>query len=102
MKAKCTEHLEIAQTPDFYGATREQYPHGFLVAMGKSGVFENWRGIRAGAVSWFYDGPGGDFEYWPEGLDGPICTERAPFRNVAIMADNDRMYHRIGQVGDPG
>lgn len=57
--------------------------------------------ILAGAVSWFYEGPGGDFEYWPVGLDGPICTERAPFRNVAIMADNDRMYQRISRVGDP-
>src|SRR5216684_8939429 len=28
-------------------------------------------------------------------------TERPPFRNVAIMADNDRMYHRIGRVGAP-
>jgi len=91
-------HVDV---PDFYGATRELYPHGFLVAMGKSGLFEDWRVIRAGAVSWFYDGPGGDFEYWPEGLDGPIFIERAPFRNVAIMADNDRMYHRIGWIGEP-
>jgi hypothetical protein len=29
------------------------------------------------------------------------CHSRPPFRNVAIMADNDRMYHRIGPVGEP-
>src|SRR5260370_16300431 len=29
-----------------------------------------------------------------------MVTERSPFGNVAIMADNDRMYHRIGRVGE--
>ena len=38
---------------------------------------------------------------WPEGLDGPMLSERAPFGNVAVMADNDRMYHRIGPIGHP-
>lgn len=69
--------------------------------MGRSELFESWRIIQAGAVSWFYDGPGGNFEYWPEGLDGRMLSEQAPFRNVAIMADNDRLYHRIGRVGAP-
>src|SRR5260370_20411181 len=87
--------------PPFHGATREQCPLRFLKAMGASGLFERWRIIQAGAISWLYDGPGGDFEYWPEGLDGPMLTERSRFGNVAIMADNDRMYHRIGRVGEP-
>jgi hypothetical protein len=30
-----------------------------------------------------------------------MLREQPPFRNVAIMADNDRMYHRIGRVGAP-
>ena len=29
-----------------------------------------------------------------------MLSERAPFGNVALLADNDRMYHRIGPVGD--
>src|SRR5260370_15479383 len=29
-----------------------------------------------------------------------MVTERSPFGNVAIMADNDRIYHRIGRVGE--
>lgn len=91
-------HVDV---PTFRGATREQYPLGWLIAMGRSELFERWRVIQAGAVSWFYDGPGGNFEYWPEGLDGPMLTEQPPFRNVAIMADNDRMNHRIGRVGTP-
>ena len=91
-------HVDV---PTFRGATREQYPLGWLIAMGRTGLFERWRIVQAGAVSWFYDGPGGNFEYWPEGLDGPMRTEQPPFRNVAIMADNDVMYHRIGRVGAP-
>ena len=91
-------HVDV---PTFRGATREQYPLGWLIAMGRSELFESWRVIQAGAVSWFYDGPGGNFEYWPKGLDGPMLTEQPPFRNVAIMADNDRLYHRIGRVGAP-
>ncbi len=91
-------HVDV---PTFRGVTREHYPIAWLVAMGRSELFESWRVIQAGAVSWFYDGRGGNFEYWPEGLDGPMLTERPPFHNVAIMADNDRMYHRIGRVGTP-
>jgi hypothetical protein len=84
-----------------HGATRNQYPLPFLRVMGGSGLFEKWRVIQAGAVAWFYDGMGGSFDYWPEGLDGPMLSERSPFGNVAVMADNDRMYHRIGPIGDP-
>ena len=90
-------HVDI---PAFHGATRKQYPLSFLRAMGSSGLFEKWRVIQAGAVAWFYEGAGGSFDYWPEGLDGPMLSERAPFGNVALMADNDRMYHRIGPIGD--
>jgi len=57
--------------------------------------------VQAGALTWFYDGPGGNFEYWPEGLNGRMFSERPPFGNVAIMADNDQMCHRIGRVGEP-
>ena len=91
-------HVDI---PAFHGATRNQYPLPFLRVMGGSGLFEKWRVIQAGAVAWFYDGMGGSFDYWPEGLDGPMLSERSPFGNVAVMADNDRMYHRIGPIGDP-
>jgi hypothetical protein len=58
--------------------------------------------VEAGAIAWFYDGPGGDFDYWPDGLEGAMLTERPPFGNVSILADNDRMYHRIGEVGNAG
>jgi hypothetical protein len=93
-----TTHVDI---PAFHGATRKDYPLPFLRVMGSSRLFEAWRVIQAGAVAWFYEGAGGNFDYWPEGLDGPMVSEQAPFGNVAVIADNDRMYHRIGPVGDP-
>ena len=69
-------HVDI---PCFRGATREQYPLPFLRWMGSSGLFETWRVIQAGAVTWFYEGTGGSFDYWPEGPDGPMLSEQAPF-----------------------
>ena len=91
-------HVDV---PTFRGVARDHYPLAWLIAMGRSELFERWRIIQAGAVSWFYDGPDGNFEYWPQGLEGPMLKEESPFHNVAIMADNDRMYHRIGRVGTP-
>ena len=91
-------HLD---NPTFYGATRADYPLPFLRVMGFSGLFEAWRVVQAGAISWFYEGAGGSFDYWPEGLDGPMLSERPPFGNVALISDNDQLYHRIGAIGDP-
>lgn len=89
-------HVDV---PVFRGATRETFALRLLLAMGASGLFEPWRVIEAGAIAWFYDGPNGGFEYWPDGPNGPMRMESAPFGNVAIGADSDRMYHRIGRIG---
>jgi hypothetical protein len=50
-------HVDI---PTFHGATRDLYSLAFLRAMGASELFERWRIIQAGAVRWFYHGPGGN------------------------------------------
>jgi hypothetical protein len=92
-------HVDV---PSFRGATRETLCLRLLIAMGASGLFEQWRATEASAISWFYDGPGGGFNYWPSGPGGPMLSERSPFGNVAIIGDNDRMYHRIGSVGESG
>jgi hypothetical protein len=91
-------HVDV---PSFRGATREALPLKLLIAMGASALFEPWRTVEAGAISWFYDGPGGGFDYWPDGPAGAMQHEPPPFGNVAIVADNDRMYHRIGAIGPP-
>jgi len=91
-------HVDV---PSFWGADRDHYPIRLLQAMGRSGLFDPWRTVEAGAVFWLYDGRGGAYDYWPEGLDGPMHSEHPPFTNSALVADNDRMPHRIGWVGDP-
>jgi hypothetical protein len=94
----CTTHLD---NPSFFGATRGNYPLPFLRVMGFSGLFEAWRVVQASAISWFYEGTGGSFDYWPDGLDGPMLSEQPPFGNVALISDNDQLYHRIAAIGDP-
>lgn len=37
-------HVDV---PNFRGVTREQYPLGWLIAMGRSELFERWRIIQA-------------------------------------------------------
>ena len=85
----------------FRGLRRGTFPTWLLVIMAASGLFEAWRLSTSGAITWFYDGPGGDYEYWPDGPDGPVEREPSPFGNVAVVADNDRMYHRVSDVGRP-
>ncbi len=93
-----TTHID---NPTFYGARRVNYSLPFLRVMGNSGLFEPWRIVRASTLCWFYEGSGGSFDYWPEGLDGAMRSEGPPFGNVALCADTDRMYHRVGAIGQP-
>jgi hypothetical protein len=88
-------------TPSFRGAERTNFPLWMLLVMGASGLFQHWSLSLAGVVSWFYDGEGGDFEYWPDGEKAPSHCERPPFGNIAIVTDSDRMYHRVGAIGRP-
>jgi hypothetical protein len=87
-------HLD---TPTFRS---EPLPLWLRLEMGASELFERWRIPVCGAVSWFfYDGPGGEYEYWPDGPSRPSSAERGPFGNVAVFGDNDRMFHRVGAIG---
>jgi hypothetical protein len=88
-------------TPTFRGLRREDIPMWLLVVMGMSGLFDRWSVRVAGALTWFYDDSDGEFEFWPHGLDAPSETERGPFGNVALVADNDLMYHEVGRIGNP-
>ncbi len=73
-------HVDV---PSFRGADRDRYPMQLLQAMAASGLFEDWRVAEAGAVWWNYQGPGGAYDYWPDGLDGPMRSEHPPFVNSA-------------------
>lgn len=91
-------HVDV---PAFRGVTRADHPVWLLHQMMVSGLFEAWRIRIATAVSWFYDGPGGAFHYWPDGPDQPAVVEEPPFANVAVVADNERTYHGVAPLGRP-
>ena len=91
-------HLDL---PFFRGAMNRELPAWMLAPMGYSELFHNWAVPVASAITWFYDGEGGAFEYWPNGLDAPSLTERPPYFNCAVLADNEYMYHRVGEIGRP-
>ncbi len=90
-------HTDI---PAFRGIDRTRYPVWLLAIMGRSGLFEHWRVRIATAVSWWYEGEGGEFTYWPAGPDAaPTQIRSAP--NTAVVGDNDFMFHRVERVGPP-
>ncbi|MFK7966274.1 MAG: hypothetical protein AB8C46_20105 [Burkholderiaceae bacterium] len=92
------QHLDL---PFFRGMTNREVPSWMLAPMGYSGLFHEWAIPVASAITWFYDGKGGEFEYWPSGPDAPSETERPPYSNTCVLADNEYMYHRVGAVGLP-
>ncbi len=85
--------------PAFRGFTRDDHPLWLLIQMHHSGLFEDHRIKLATAVSWFYEGPGGEFHYWPEGPDRPNGVISTPYDNIAVVADNERTYHGVAPVG---
>ncbi|WP_340148525.1 hypothetical protein [uncultured Sneathiella sp.] len=85
--------------PFFRGAQNREVPSWMLAPMGYSGLFHDWAIPVASAITWFYDGEGGEFEYWPDGLGAPSRTERPPYNNCCVLADNEYMFHRVGSVG---
>ncbi len=90
-------HYDI---PAFRGMDRHGHPSWLLCVMLRSGLFDRWHVRTCTIVSWFYDGEGGGFSYWPDGVEGPR-VDRPCLGNTAIAADTDRMFHRIRSVA-PG
>ena len=89
-------HLDL---PFFRGAHAREVPSWMLAPMGYSNLFHEWAIPVASAITWFYDGEGGDFEYWPDGPDKPSQVVSPPYTNMSVLADNEYMYHRVGQMG---
>ena len=91
-------HVDI---PAFRGFDRSTVPVTFLTIMGQTGLFEAERVKVATAVSWFYRGADGGFEYWPDGPDGASVVHEGAIHNTGIVGDNDFMWHRVRPVGRP-
>src|SRR3954447_26730382 len=99
LTAPMPQNRKHTDVPTFRGVERSEYPAWVVQAMATSGLFERWRVKVATAVAWYYDGPNGGFNYWPDGGAAPEVTIEPP-SNTAVVGDNDFMYHRVEAVGD--
>jgi len=99
MAYQATAHSDI---PVFRGVDKPAYPVWLLHVMHRSRLFSAWRVEIATAVCWFYEGEGGEFEYWPGGPEEPPQRIEAPLSNRGIVGDNEQMFHRIAAIGGPG
>jgi hypothetical protein len=91
-------HLDL---PFFRGAHKREVPLWLLAPMGYSGLFQRWAIPVASVITWFYEGTGGEFEYWPDGLEAPSQRAANLSHNEGVIADNEYMYHRVCQIGEP-
>lgn len=82
--------------PEFRGVTRDRYPVALLHTMNRSGLFAHWQLPICTAVTWLWDGPGGEFLLWEHGPDRPPTAYGPPLTDKAVVADNDRVFHGIG------
>jgi hypothetical protein len=87
--------------PYYRGLARNQAPVWFLMAMGRSELFERWHINVSSALAWLYRGPGGGLVYWPDGPDRQPQAIRPPIDNRVLISDNQRMYHMVQSFGVP-
>jgi hypothetical protein len=86
-------HIDV---PEFRGVTRDRYPVALLHLMNRSGLFTRWQLDICTAVTWLWDGPRGDFVLWVDGPDRGPLRYAPPLTNRAVVADNDRVFHAVG------
>lgn len=93
--------LGHTDVPEFRGVTRDRYPVALLHLMNRSGLFTRWQLDIATAVTWCWDGPRGDFVLWPEGPDVAPQRIAPPLTGRAVVCDNDRLFHAVGDFASP-
>jgi hypothetical protein len=83
--------------PEFRGINRKLHPQWLLVVMHHSGLFDEYRMPIATAVSWYQNTHGGEFAFYPDGIDGPDRTFDVRF-NTAVLMDTDSIFHGVDRV----
>jgi hypothetical protein len=91
-------HVDL---PVFRGFASPEVPIWLLMSMSYSRLFHAWMVPVASGLVWFYRGAGGAFEYWPDGPNGASAREDPPLWNLGVMSDNEVMWHRVRDIGDP-
>lgn len=95
-KRRDVTHTDITA---FRGVDRHDTSTWLINSMNRSALFGRWQIKIATGVAWYYNGVGGGFTYWPDGIDGEAVPHDAAF-NSCIVGDNDHMPHRVEQIGD--
>ncbi len=83
--------------PEFRGLNRKLHPEWLLVVMHHSGLFDEYRMPIATSVSWYQDTKGGEFAFYPDGIDAPATTIDVRF-NTAVVMDTDSIFHGVDRV----
>jgi hypothetical protein len=85
-------HVDL---PVFRGMSAPEFPVWLLMNMSYSKLFQDWMVPVASGLVWFWRGSGGEFEYWPGGLEGSSRRVAPPMWNIGLMSDNEAMWHRV-------
>jgi len=83
--------------PEFRGLNRKLHPEWLIVVMHHSGLFDEYRMPIATSVSWYQDTNGGEFAFYPEGIDGAARVHDVHF-NTAVLMDTDSIFHGVDRV----
>jgi hypothetical protein len=83
--------------PEFRGLNRKLHPEWLIVVVHHSGLFDRYRMPIATSVSWYQDTNGGEFAFYPDGVDGPARAFDVHF-NTALVMDTDSVFHGVDRV----
>ncbi len=85
--------------PEFRGLNRKLHPQWLIVVAHHSGLFDDYRMPIATSVSWYQDTNGGEFAYYPNGIDAAPRALDAHF-NTAVIMDTDSIFHGVDRVAE--
>ncbi|NNE17065.1 MAG: hypothetical protein HKN10_01190 [Myxococcales bacterium] len=83
--------------PEFRGLNRKLHPQWLIVVAHHSGLFDDYRMPIATSVSWYQDTNGGEFAFYPDGIDAPARAYDVHF-NTAVIMDTDSVFHGVDRV----
>ena len=83
--------------PEFRGLNRKLHPQWLIVVAHHSGLFDEYRMPIATSVSWFQDTNGGEFAFYPDGIDAAARAYDVRF-NTAVIMDTDSVFHGVDRV----
>jgi hypothetical protein len=64
-------------------------------------LFDEFRMPIATSVSWYQDTNGGQFAFYPDGVDRPARAHDVHF-NTAVIMDTDSIFHGVDRVMEVG